>query len=91
MKNFILFSDLLNTWVGKSFAWCIVVLTFGTVYEVVMAYVFRAPTLWNFDFSLQMYGALFIMGGAYALCTEAHIRGDVISVSYTHLTLPTKA
>ena len=78
MKNFILFSDLLNTWVGKAFAWCIVVLTFGTVYEVVMAYVFRAPTLWNFDFSLQMYGALFIMGGAYALCTEAHIRGDVI-------------
>ena len=43
-----------------------------------MAYVLRAPTLWNFDFSLQMYGALFIMGGAYALCTEAHIRGDVI-------------
>ncbi len=78
MRNFILFADLLNTWVGKAFAWCIVVLCFGTVYEVIMAYIFRAPTLWNFDFSLQMYGALFIMGGAYALCTEAHIRGDVI-------------
>jgi|TARA_A200000113_G_C8742857_1_gene315314 TRAP-type mannitol/chloroaromatic compound transport system permease small subunit len=78
MRFFILFADLLNTWVGKSFAWCIVVLCFGTVYEVFMAYVLRAPTLWNFDFSLQMYGALFIMGGAYALCTEAHIRGDVI-------------
>ena len=78
MRHFILFTDLLNTWVGKGFAWCIVVLCFGTVYEVTMAYVFGSPTLWNFDFSLQMYGALFIMGGAYALSTEAHIRGDVL-------------
>ena len=34
--------------------------------------------LWNFDFSLQMYGAIFMMAGAYTLSTEAHVRGDVI-------------
>ena len=78
MKTYIQFADHLSTWVGKGFAWCIVVLTFGTVYEVVVGYVFNAPTLWNFDFSLQMYGALFIMAGAYTLSTEAHVRGDVI-------------
>jgi TRAP-type mannitol/chloroaromatic compound transport system permease small subunit len=50
----------------------------GTVYEVVMAYVFNAPTLWNFDFSMQMYGAILMMSGAYCLATEAHVRGDVI-------------
>ena len=61
MKSYIQFADHLSTWVGKGFAWCIVVLCFGTVYEVTMAYVFNAPTLWNFDFSLQMYGALFIL------------------------------
>ena len=33
---------------------------------------------WNFDFSLQMYGAIFMMAGAYTLSTEAHVRGDVI-------------
>ena len=38
----------------------------------------NAPTLWNFDFSLQMYGAIFMMAGAYTLSTEAHVRGDVI-------------
>ena len=78
MKNYIQFADHLSTWVGKGFAWCIIVLCFGTVYEVVVGYVFNAPTLWNFDFSLQMYGALFIMAGAYTLSTEAHVRGDVI-------------
>ena len=36
------------------------------------------PTLWNFDFSMQMYGAILMMSGAYCLATEAHVRGDVI-------------
>jgi TRAP-type mannitol/chloroaromatic compound transport system permease small subunit len=78
MKTYIQFADHLSTWVGKGFAWCIVVLCFGTVYEVIVGYVFNTPTLWNFDFSLQMYGALFIMAGAYTLSTEAHVRGDVL-------------
>ena len=43
-----------------------------------MAYVFNKPTLWNFDFSMQMYGAILMMSGAYCLATEAHVRGDVI-------------
>tara|TARA_B100000886_G_scaffold120926_1_gene81377 strand:+ start:276 stop:869 length:594 start_codon:yes stop_codon:yes gene_type:complete len=78
MRKFISFADKLSTSVGKAFAWCIVILMGGTVYEVVMAYAFNAPTLWNFDFSLQMYGAILMMSGAYCLATEAHVRGDVI-------------
>ena len=78
MRGFISFADHLSTSVGKAFAWCIVILMGGTCYEVVMAYAFNAPTLWNFDFSLQMYGAIFMMAGAYTLSTEAHVRGDVI-------------
>ena len=78
MRGFIHFADTLSTSVGKAFSWCIVILMGGTVYEVVMAYAFNAPTLWNFDFSLQMYGAILMMSGAYCLATEAHVRGDVI-------------
>ena len=78
MRGFIHFADTLSTSVGKAFSWCIVILMGGTCYEVIMAYAFNAPTLWNFDFSLQMYGAIFMMAGAYTLATEAHVRGDVI-------------
>ena len=78
MRSFIKFADTLSTSMGKAFSWCIVILMGGTVYEVVMAYVFNAPTLWNFDFSMQMYGAILMMSGAYCLATEAHVRGDVI-------------
>ena len=78
MRSFIKFADRLSTSMGKAFSWCIVILMGGTCYEVIMAYAFNAPTLWNFDFSLQMYGAIFMMAGAYTLSTEAHVRGDVI-------------
>ena len=78
MERFIAFVDILSTWVGKAFAWCIMVLTLGTTYEVVARYVFRAPTSWAFDMSYIMYGSLFMMAGAYALSRDAHVRGDVI-------------
>jgi len=76
--QFLYFVNSLSTWVGKAFAWCILVLTLGTTYEVFMRYVLRDPTGWAFDMSYIMYGALFMMGGAYTLCRDAHVRGDVL-------------
>lgn len=70
--------DSLSAWTGRAFSWCIVVLTFSTCYEVFVRYVLDAPTVWAFDMSVQMYGALFMMSGAYALSQDAHVRGDVL-------------
>ena len=78
MRAYIKLADTLSTSIGKAFSWCIVILMGGTCYEVVMAYAFNEQTLWNFDFSMQMYGAILMMSGAYCLATGAHVRGDVI-------------
>ncbi len=78
MNRFLYFIDNLSTWVGKAFAWCILVLTFAYSYEVFVRYVLRDPTAWAFDISYIMYGALFMMAGAYTLARDAHVRGDVI-------------
>lgn len=78
MYQYLYFMNSLSTWVGKAFAWCIIVMTFGTTYEVVVRYGFDAPTGWAFDMSYIMYGTLFMMGGAYTLCRDGHVRGDVI-------------
>lgn len=78
MTRILHFIDSLSAWTGKTFAWCIVILTFSTCYEVFVRYVLNAPTVWAFDMSVQMYGALFMMSGAYALSQDAHVRGDVI-------------
>jgi TRAP-type mannitol/chloroaromatic compound transport system permease small subunit len=78
MNAFIRFTDSLSAWVGKAFGWCIMVLTFATCYEVFVRYVLNSPTAWAFDMSVQMYGALFMMAGAYTLSRNGHVRGDVI-------------
>lgn len=78
MKNAIRFIDRLTTWFGKAFAWCILVMTFGVAYEVFVRKLFNAPTAWAFDLSYMMYGALFMIGGAYALSRDSHVRGDFI-------------
>ena len=63
---------------GKTYGWAIVVLTFTTSYEVFSRYMFDAPTDWAFDASYMLYGALFMVGGAYALSRNSHVRGDFL-------------
>ena len=78
MTKFLFFIDSLSTWVGKSFAWLILILSLGVTYEVFVRYALNAPTTWAFDFSYITYGALFLMAGAYALARNNHVRGDFI-------------
>jgi TRAP-type mannitol/chloroaromatic compound transport system permease small subunit len=70
--------DQLSRMVGHAFAWCIIILSFGTCYEVFVRYVLDNPTSWAFDMSYLMYGGLFFMGGAYTLSRNGHVRGDFI-------------
>jgi TRAP-type mannitol/chloroaromatic compound transport system permease small subunit len=78
MRQFLFFIDSLSTWVGRSFAWLILVLTVAMSYEVFVRYTQTAPTTWAFDFSYITYGALFLMSGAYTLAQNAHVRGDFV-------------
>lgn len=78
MDRVVFFINKLSMWIGHAFAWCILVLTFAVSYEVFVRYVLRDPTAWAFDVSYIMYGALFMMAGAYTLSRDAHVRGDVI-------------
>ena len=78
MKKYIYFFESLSIWIGRAFGWCILILTLSVTYEVFVRYVLNAPTVWAFDMMVQMYGALFLMAGPYALAQDAHVRGDVI-------------
>ena len=78
MQTFLFFIDRISTWVGKVFAWCVLLLTFVVAYEVFMRYVMSAPTRWAYDTSYMLYGTLFMMAGAYTLSRNAHVRADVL-------------
>lgn len=77
MQAFISAVDRFSTWVGHTFAWCIMAMALGVGYEVIMTSVFDEPTTWAFDLSYIMYGTLFMMAGAYTLSRNGHVRGDV--------------
>ena len=70
--------DTFSKSVGHAFAWCVLVLTASTCFEVFMRYVLNSPTVWAFDMSYMLYGALFMMSGAYAMSRNSHVRGDFI-------------
>jgi TRAP-type mannitol/chloroaromatic compound transport system permease small subunit len=78
VQRILLGIDRLSTWVGQTFAWAILALTFVVVYEVVVRYAFRAPTTWGYDVAYMLYGTLFMMAGAYALSRNGHVRGDFL-------------
>jgi TRAP-type mannitol/chloroaromatic compound transport system permease small subunit len=77
IQRFIYTVDQLNKTIGHAFAWCIIILTFGTCYEVFVRYVLGAPTSWAFDMSYLLYGAVFYMAGAYTLSRGGHVRADM--------------
>src|SRR5262245_43892074 len=70
--------DTFSEWSGKTVAWMIVPLFVGLTYEGISRYAFNAPTLWAFDLSYMLYGALFMLGAHYALLKGAHIRTDML-------------
>jgi len=77
LNRFVYGVDQLSKTVGQAFAWCIVVLTMGTCYEVFVRYVLNNPTSWAFDMSYTLYGAMFFMAGAYTLSRGGHVRADM--------------
>lgn len=78
MTKFIYFVEGLSVWTGRAFGWCILILTLSVTYEVFVRYVLNSPTVWAFDMMVQMYGALFLMAGPYALAQDGHVRADVL-------------
>jgi TRAP-type mannitol/chloroaromatic compound transport system permease small subunit len=70
--------DEISTWVGKLAAWLIIALMTVVCIEVFKRYYLNAPTAWIFDGENMLYGTLFMLGGAYTLAQNAHVRGDFL-------------
>jgi len=69
-------ADHISTWVGKAAAWLIVALMLLVCAEVFKRYALNAPTAWIYDVNNMLYGTLFMLGGAYTLAHDGHVRGD---------------
>lgn len=82
VQKFLFWIDSISTWVGKAFAWLIGMLMLVVCAEVFKRYLLNAPSSWFFDITNMMYGAAFMMCGAYTLAQDGHVRGDFLYGSF---------
>src|SRR4051794_5886108 len=78
VQRFLHAIDGISTWFGKASAWLIISLMVVVCAEVFKRYLLNAPTSWIFDGENMLYGTLFMLGGAYTLAQNAHVRGDFL-------------
>ena len=78
MAKTIIQIDKFSKRTGNIVCWITIPLIFGMVYEVLARKLFLAPTIWAYDISRFLYGALFMLGAGYALSKGVHIRADFL-------------
>jgi TRAP-type mannitol/chloroaromatic compound transport system permease small subunit len=90
LERYLFRIDRLSAWIGKTFAWVIVILAVFMTYDITCRYFSKTPVVgefirdylwvtrsWAYDVAYELYGTLFMMGGAYTLSRAAHVRGDI--------------
>ena len=70
--------DKFSKFIGNVVCWITVPLFLAMTYEVLARKLFNAPTMWAYDMSRFLYGALFMLGAGYALSKGVHIRADFL-------------
>jgi len=79
MKRFLHTIDLISEWSGKIFAYFLLVTMLIIGFEVVMR-LFGNPQIWTFDITLYTAGTVYVVGGAYTLLKNRHVKMDVLYV-----------
>lgn len=82
ITNIIHAIDGMSVFVGNVVCWMTLPLMIGMFWEVFSRYVFMAPTVWAYDISRMLYGAMFVLGASYALRKGIHIRSDFLYRSW---------
>lgn len=67
----------LNSLAGKAAAWLTLLMVLVTFVVVVMRYVFDAGLIWLQESVVWMHAFVFMVGAAYTLQQEEHVRVDI--------------
>ncbi|RJR25884.1 MAG: TRAP transporter small permease subunit [Desulfobacteraceae bacterium] len=78
LNRFLAIVETVNTWIGKGVALLIPVIMLIMSYEVIMRYIFKAPTIWAWDINAQLFAMVVFLGGGYTLLQKGHVSIDVI-------------
>ncbi len=69
--------DTLNEWVGRTAAWCALIMVLLQFVVVIMRYVFGVGFIAMQEGVIYLHAALFLLGAGYGLLHGAHVRVDI--------------
>ena len=80
--------DRLSASLGKASAWLTLFMVLVTFVVVVLRYIFDAGLIWLQESVIWMHGFVFMVGAAYTLQQEEHVRVDIF---YREMSLKRRA
>ena len=78
--------ERLTSSIGIMASFALVPLVLATCYEVFARYLFGAPTIWAYEIGYFLTGSHFLLGMAFALASDQHIRIDIFSGHFSRKT-----
>lgn len=77
IRVFVRYVDLINKWIGRFAMQLVFVLGAVLVWSTVSRLVFGVPVNWALEMSQFILSAYYLLGGAYSLQLNAHVRMDL--------------
>ena len=77
MKKVVRFIDSVSKWTGLSARWACLALVLVLCFEVMMRYVFDAPTIWAHEMSTSLGVIIVCLGWSFVHLRRGHVRVDV--------------
>lgn len=83
MRQAIRIIDLISEYTGRIAAWLTAILVWLVVVYVVMRYLFAEPLIWLQELHWHLFAMIFLLGAAYTLKSDAHVRVDVFYARFS--------
>jgi TRAP-type mannitol/chloroaromatic compound transport system permease small subunit len=78
LERLAFYIETLNEWLGRMISWLSLLMVLVTVVVVVLRYEFDLGWIWLQESVTYMHAALFLVGAAYTLKHEGHVRVDIL-------------
>ena len=75
--------EAINEWLGRLVSWLSLCMVLVTFFVVVMRYAFDLGWIWLQESVTFMHAALFLVGAAYTLKHQGHVRVDIFFRRFT--------
>lgn len=77
MESFAQLLNKTNDWIGNKVIWLSAALVLLFSYDVLMRYLFNTTRVWITEMEWHLFSLLFLLGAAYALKDDRHVRVDL--------------